>query len=77
MLAATAYLIFVQQPILFMAAPGSMGGGWRDPWLGPLNVDEALILGAVAVQVLAFVAMSRIHRPDPEPDQHAWRYRAG
>jgi hypothetical protein len=77
LLAAAAYLIFVQQPILFMAAPGSIGPMFGPPdVLGPLSLQEAVVLASLAVQVLAFVAMWRIHRADPEPDQAAWRYRA-
>lgn len=57
---------------LFVAAPGYMGGPMTRV---PFWYDALPVLGVVGI-VVGLVWMVRIHRADPEPDQHAWRYRA-
>lgn len=52
-------------PFWFVASPGWMGGGPDPRWM----------LAGLAVGILGFAWMVRIYRADPEPDQHAWRYR--
>jgi hypothetical protein len=57
---------------LFIAAPGFMEPmfvptAWRYAGLGSLLI-------AVFGQVGGFLWMLRLHRANPEPDQHAWRY---
>ena len=53
-----------------LATPGFMGGGRPYP--------EALPLVVLSMQAIGLAWMVRIYRTsfDPEPDQHAWRYRA-
>lgn len=64
---------------LFIAVPGNMG---PDPMtmtppevLGLPTGLVVLSVGIVGV-VVGLVWMIRIYRADPEPDQHAWRYRS-
>jgi hypothetical protein len=57
------------QWLLIIAAPGYMGSQPAFPWLAPSV--------AIAMQAIGLAWMMRIYRAsfDPEPDQHAWRYR--
>ena len=56
-------------PFWFVASPGFMG-------FGPNELVWAHAgLAGLAVGILGFAWMVRIYRADPEPDQHAWRYR--
>ena len=56
-----------------ISAPTFMGGG---PMMGtPVWTYAFSALGGVGV-IVGLVWMVRIHRADPEPEQHAWRYRA-
>lgn len=40
-------------------------------------IAQAMPAIAASAQVVGFAWMIRIHRADPEPYMHAWRYRAG
>lgn len=62
--------------VAFIAVPGGTSPMFSTPpdILG-LPVGPVLgTVGSVGV-VVGLVWMIRIHRADPEPDQHAWRYR--
>ena len=59
--------------LLILTAPGTMGGG---PAEGTPVWPTAFYGLGVAGVIVGLVWMVRIHRADPEPDQHAWRYRA-
>ena len=75
-LVVAGVLVFVVEPFLFVAAPGTMGPG---PMSGPGirgDAGPALLGLIVLAQLLAFGWMLRIHRANPEPDQSNWRYRA-
>ncbi len=57
---------------LFIVAPGFME---------PMFVPDSYRYGTIGLffvgvvgQVGGFIWMLRIHRANPEPDQHAWRY---
>ena len=70
LLSFAALLIVLGQPILWAIGPADF-----DPMFG----YQGAILGVPVVvgivgQVGGFVWMLRIHRANPEPDQHAWRY---
>ena len=52
-----------------VVAPRMMGS---DP---PGGATTAILSVAVAGYVIGLTWMVRIYRSDPEPDQHAWRYR--
>ena len=56
----------------FIAAPGFMGGGPSGAW------TSALLIVGLSMPIVGLVWMVAIYRRafDPEPDQHAWRYRA-
>lgn len=64
--------------VAFSAAPGNMG---PDPLFATppavLGLPARLVMLGVAIVgvLVGLVWMIRIHRADPEPDQHAWRYR--
>jgi hypothetical protein len=64
-------VVFIIQPVLIISAPNSFG---------PISAGEdwqaAVSLAGVAAQLAALGLMIRWYRADPEPDQHAWRYRA-
>jgi hypothetical protein len=64
--------------LMLISAPGTMGGTMYDtpPSLGPIPVGVLLALIGVVGPIVGLVWMIRIHRADPEPDQHAWRYRS-
>jgi len=66
---APSIAIMGLQWLLITVAPGYMGSQPALPWLAPSV--------AVAMQAIGLVWMVRIYRTsfDPEPDQHAWRYR--
>jgi hypothetical protein len=71
-LLAVALLAIAVDWFLFIAAPGFMEPMFIPRfhrWLG----RGILLLGVVG-QVGGCVWMLRIHRANPEPDQHAWRY---
>ncbi len=75
MIALTVMFIFLGV-FLFVAAPGTMGGPmFRVPFWYDALYDDLYVLGVVGT-IVGLVWMVRIHRADPEPDQHAWRYRA-
>ena len=74
-LIGAAFLIFVAQPLMLVLQPGFMGGR-SAPWLGPLTLEETVVLGAFAVQVAAFAWMIRLHRAHHEGAHRFWRYRA-
>ena len=58
---------------MLISAPTMMGGG---PMTGtPVWTYAFYALGGLGV-VVGLVWMVRIHRADPEPERHAWRYRA-
>jgi hypothetical protein len=65
--------------LLLVATPVYMGPGpmFSEPprlWFVPVDVLFPLTcIGGVA---FGLAWMIRIHRGDPEPDQHAWRYRS-
>lgn len=60
----------------FLTAPGTIGPMFDTP-PDILGLPVGPVLGTVgSVGVVVGLAwMIRIHRADPEPDQHAWRYR--
>ena len=64
-------VVFVVQPFLFIAAPETIG-----PMFPGKDWQPELFIGAIAAQLAALGLMLRWYRSDPEPDQHAWRYRA-
>ncbi len=64
---AIAVASIVYAAYLFVSAPGFMGVPPTPVWAVALPV-----LGII----VGLVWMIRIYRADPEPDQHAWRYRA-
>jgi hypothetical protein len=68
MIAIAIVLVFLA-PVMF-AAPGTMYVGPTPSWLPVVP-----LLGVVGV-IVGLAWMIRIHRANPEPDQHAWRYRA-
>jgi hypothetical protein len=62
----------------FITTPGTMGGTTMfDTPPDILGLPARPVLGLVGwIGVVVGLAwMIRIHRVDPEPDQHAWRYR--
>jgi protein-S-isoprenylcysteine O-methyltransferase Ste14 len=68
-LALAAFVGFVLVPFIYLASPGMIG--WSPPgWL-----TVAVFVVTVAGIGVGFAWMVRIYRSDPEPDQHAWRYR--
>lgn len=74
---AVAVLAILVTIFLFIAASGGPTPMFSTPpdfWGLPVNVvlPAAGIVGAI----IGLAWMIRIHRADPEPDQHAWRYRA-
>ena len=57
---------------LFVAQPGTMGGGWfYKPWL----IEILFPWVAVAGVVVGIVWMLRLSRQDPEAGERTWRYR--
>jgi hypothetical protein len=56
----------------WVAAPNMMGGGMHEP---PLIETLAPWVG-VGTYVIGLAWMLRLSRPDPEPGEHSWRYRA-
>jgi|GEM_PF-3898366 len=75
---ALTILVIGLAGFLIIGAPGTMGGGMMDysPRIGPFPDGVLVVLISVVGLVIGLVWMIRIHRADPEPDQHAWRYRA-
>lgn len=74
---AIAVLAIGGAVLALIAAPGSMGGGIGDgPQIGPIPVGMFLPLVGIGGVIIGLAWMIRIHRADPEPDQHAWRYRS-
>ena len=79
MLLAIAIGVVLADAFLFLAAPKFMGG--EPMFINPSGdrggvPSSLVVLGVVAVLiVVGLVWMIRIHRADPEPDHHAWRYR--
>lgn len=71
-LAIAGLVVFVVQPLWYIAAPESSGPMFAGPDWGP-----ALVIGAIVVQLAALGLMLRWYRADPEPDHGGWRYRAG
>ena len=69
---AIAVLTIALTAYLLVAAPQGMGGGPIDT---PIWSYAYLVFAGVGI-VTGLVWMIRIYRADPEPDQHAWRYRA-
>lgn len=70
---AIAVIAIAGTPVLIASAPGPMGGG---PMMEPSPWSYAHLVVAGVGIVVGLVWMIRIYRADPEPDQHAWRYRA-
>jgi hypothetical protein len=69
-LLALALLAIALDWFLFIAAPGFM-----EPMFAPTGLAAPLLFCiGVGGQVGGFLWMLRIHRANPEPDQHAWRY---
>jgi hypothetical protein len=64
-------VVFVIQPFLFISAPPAVR-----PMFAGEDWHAAVSLAGVAAQLAALALMIRWYRADPEPDQHAWRYRA-
>lgn len=67
-----AVVVGIGIPVFLFLATPSFG-----PMMGPrpLLSDALPVLAAVGI-VVGLVWMVRIYRADPEPDQHAWRYRS-
>jgi hypothetical protein len=59
-----------------LAGPGFSSGLSTGMRFGPVPVDAFLLLAGMTGILGGLVWMIRIHRADPEPDQHAWRYRS-
>lgn len=57
--------------LLYVAAPGSIGGGMREPSL----IERLLPWAGIAGWILGFVWMIRLSRPEPEGGERTWRYR--
>jgi nitrate reductase NapE component len=77
-LIAIAILAIGLSALWVIATPGIMGSPMLSDGarVGPLPAGALLLLvGAIGI-VGGLVWMIRIHRADPEPDQHAWRYRS-
>ena len=53
----------------YIAAPG----GFRPMFLDPLS--ELAPFAGVPGVIIGLVWIVRLSRPNPEPDQHGWRYR--
>ncbi len=79
LLLAGAVGVVAVDAFLYVAAPKFMGG--EPMFINPGGSGDGvpsgvILLGVVVVMiVVGLVWMIRIHRADPEPDQHAWRYR--
>ena len=57
---------------LYLSAPSGIAPMYPEP---PIGIYVLYGLAAVGV-VVGLIWMIRISRVDPEPAQHAWRYRA-
>jgi hypothetical protein len=69
---AMAVIAIAGTAFLIVSAPRFMGG---DPMEGSPWRYAHLVVAGVGI-IVGLVWMIRIYRADPEPDQHAWRYRA-
>jgi hypothetical protein len=74
MLWGTAFVIFVLQPLLFVAAPGAIGSMFEQ-MVGPLTTTEAVTLVGIVGQMVGFVWMVRLYRSHLEGEHRFWRYR--
>jgi hypothetical protein len=75
-LIAIAILAIGLAVIGFIAAPGFSSGLGTGMRFGPIPFDAFVLLAGMTGLMGGLVWMIRIHRADPEPDQHAWRYRS-
>jgi hypothetical protein len=75
-LIAIAMLAIALAVVWSIAAPGFSSGLSTGMRFGPVPVDAFLLLAGMTGILGGLVWMIRIHRADPEPDQHAWRYRS-
>jgi hypothetical protein len=73
-----AIMVIGLTAFLLLSAPGTMGGPMysNPPGIGPIALGVLSTLIGIGGSVIGLVWMIRIHRADPEPDQHAWRYLA-
>jgi fatty acid desaturase len=67
---AIGFLAPVVLAFIFVAAPGTIGGGW----FHPLWVTLLPWAGGAGV-VFGLAWMVRLSRPDPEGGERDWRYR--
>jgi hypothetical protein len=76
LIALAIYAIGLAAFLVITSPAGSSPMMGYGPRVGPVPVDALLLLVGITGIVGGLVWMIRIHRADPEPDQHAWRYRA-
>jgi hypothetical protein len=69
---ALVVLVILYTAFLYVSAPGFIGPMLPEPPVWSYAFAAIGVLGLI----VGLVWMVRIYRGDPEPDQHAWRYRA-